>query len=64
MKDNRVRADRECCTLPLTGLFGLAGKAKPAPLTRSVFQHIESGLHGRPVLSANALPIGSPAHCA
>ena len=26
MKDNWVRADRECCTLPLTGLFGLAGK--------------------------------------
>jgi curli biogenesis system outer membrane secretion channel CsgG len=27
MKDNWVRADRQCCTLPLTGLFGLAGKA-------------------------------------
>jgi len=26
MKDNWVRADRQCCTLPLTGLFGLAGK--------------------------------------
>ena len=27
MKDNWIRADRQCCTLPLTGLFGLAGKA-------------------------------------
>ena len=26
MKDNWVRADRQCCTVPLTGLFGLAGK--------------------------------------
>ena len=26
MEDNWVRADRQCCTLPLTGLFGLAGK--------------------------------------
>lgn len=26
MKDNWVRADRQCCTLSLTGLFGLAGK--------------------------------------
>ena len=26
MKDNWVRADRQWCTVPLTGLFGLAGK--------------------------------------